>query len=243
MSDQTDPNTAQVTSPPETVPATESVTQDTQDTSADAEAAKAKLYEGWVPKPRLDEVIQERNELRAWKAGQAQAQKPATDPYAALVARELGLPEDQAAKLARVTDQIVSARLTAMQMAQTRKELMADPQYAELQPKVDARFNALSPESQAAVVGNPELAKVLYDSVKSELIPAATRQGIQQGQQIAQASQVAKAAIPHVPTSGGASATGALTRERIKNMTPDEIEAKSAEIREAVLSGRLVTAK
>lgn len=240
MSDETNPNTEQVTSPPATVPATETVSQAVQEPAA-VETPQGQIPEpgAFIPRERFNEVIAERNALRAQMAQATQPRPTGVDPMTANVARELGLPEDQATKLSRVIIGVAEDLLAQRDMATTLQSIKADPHYAELEAKVEARFRGMTPKTQAQIQGNPEMLRVLYDSVKSELIPAATRQGIQQGQLIAQANAQAKTAIPRIPTGGGASTSGALTRDAIAKMTPAERETREAEIKAAVLSGTL----
>jgi hypothetical protein len=206
-----------------------------------------------IPKPRFDEVIQQRNaarerelaleakvrELEARQSGNSA--KSQVDVVAARLVAELDMAPEAARKLAAIqletAGEIAKSQTQELRAANHRNEIDSWSRglaqkygdYKDVAPAMEKVFGQLPPQTQDLVVSSPAGLEMLYSYAKAQL-PSQAKSAFDKGAKQAYENKALKQAVSSSPGMGAGGGKAPLSRESIAKMPLSEYKERLSEI-------------
>lgn len=200
----------------------------------------ARTEEGRIPRPRFNEVIQERNEERTRRealelrvrdmearlSAAPQKQDDGSDEVARLV-KNLNMDETSARELLEVT-RIANERANAPLRAQQQANLIAQwnrdmaqshNDYEEVVPEMEKVFDRLPQAMRNLVVADKSGLEMLYNQAKAGRVTDKTKEAFDKGSNAAYTKKGEKLAVSSLPGSGSKSPNSEISAEYIRNLS------------------------
>jgi hypothetical protein len=208
-----------------------------------------------IPYNRFKEVIDDRNLERAQRmaleARLRESQAPRLDPKVSEVEDAVknyvaaGLTEnaarvlvDNQLKLGRSQQADMKAELHGYKVNEWTRELKEGfKDYAEVSVEADKQFSQLSPEEKDEVMSSRRALHNFYKAVRSDYLEQKINKSFNDGATNAYKNQQLKQGMANSPGKAPVAANGGLSRESLRNMSPDEFKKRLPEINEALSKG------
>lgn len=244
VSPSTDVNTSPVSSP-EAQPVAEVSTPPAENAGSTEAGSKS------VPYPRFKEVIDLKNqyerelaELRSRTAVQPEvAPKSNLDPIIEAEVQALvneGLSREGAEKLLLSVDRVQQARMAPIKKQREIDAWLGEfaqrnTDFTAVEPEMTRIFASLPKDQQARIASSPEGIELLYHRAKAANQSKDLASAKATGRSEAYQTMALKGAMSSTP--GSVPPNGAITRESLMAMSPEERVRRRPEIREAYEKG------